>query len=192
METSTSLLERLRSSPEDADWSELVNLYTPLIRSWLRRYSSSEQDADDVVQEVLSVLIRKLPAFERERSGSFRAWLRTITRNCLRDSWRRKRIRPSAAGGSDFRLVLEQMADPQSPLSQQWDQQHDQHVLKTLLAQIRPTLTEETWQAFKLVSVDGKTPAQAAEELNVSVNSVYIAKSRVMTRIRTLGRGLLE
>lgn len=192
METSASLLQRLRSSPHDADWGQLVDLYTPLIRVWMRRYSSSQQDADDVLQEVLSVVIRKLPAFERQRTGSFRSWLRTITVNCLRDSWRANRFRPSAAGGSDFRQLLDQMEDPQSQLSQQWNQEHDQYVLRTLLDQVRPSLADDTWQAFKRVSVDGETAATVAQELGMTVNSVYIAKSRVMGKIRQLGEGLID
>lgn len=192
METSASLLERLRSSPEEADWGQLLDLYTPLIRVWMRRYSSSQQDADDVVQDVLSVVIRKLPAFERQRTGSFRNWLRSITVNCLRDSWRANKFRPSATGGSDFRQILDQMEDPQSQLSQVWNKEHDQHVLRTLLDQVRPSVTEETWQVFKRVGVDGETAADVAEALGITVNSVYIAKSRVMSRIRELGRGLID
>lgn len=192
MDTSASLLERLRSAPEEADWNQLVSLYTPLIRKWLRRYSSFHQDADDVLQEVLSVVVRKLPAFERQRTGSFRSWLRNISVNCLRESWRANRFRPTATGGSDFQAVLVEMADPQSQLSHVWNQEHDQHVLQSLLTQIRPSLTDETWLAFKHVAVDGEVPADVATKLGISVNSVYIAKSRVMSRIRELGDGLLE
>ena len=192
METSASLLERLRCSPQQGDWSQLVDLYTPLIRVWMRRHSSAQQNEDDVVQEVLSVVVRKVPAFERQRVGSFRNWLRSITVNCLRDAWRADRFRPSAVGGSDFQHVLDQMADPDSQLSQLWNQEHDQHVLQYLLQQVRPSLPEDTWQAFRRVAVEGHAPVQVAEDMGISVNSVYIAKSRVMSRIRELGRGLLD
>lgn len=192
METSASLLERLRTSPEQADWNLLVELYTPLIRGWLRRYSASNQDADDVVQEVLSVVVRKLPFFERERTGSFRSWLRTISVNCLRDSWKAKKFRPSAAGGSDFQNVLEQMADPASELAQRWNDEHDRHVLQSLLEQIRPKLKDEIWLAFKRLTIDGASAAEVAGELGTTTNAVYIAKSRVMSQLRELGRGLIE
>lgn len=192
MDTSASLLERLRSSPDDADWGQLVELYTPLIRVWMRRYSSSQQDADDVLQDVLAVVVRKLPAFERQRTGSFRSWLRSITVNCLRECWRANRFRPSAAGGSDFRQVLDQMEDPQSELSALWNQEHDQYVLRSLLDRVRPSLAEDTWQAFKRVSVDGEAAADVAKQLGMTVNSVYIAKSRVMSKIRELGEGLID
>lgn len=192
METSASLLQRLRTSPDESDWARLVDLYTPLIRGWMRRYSTSQQDADDVVQEVMAVVVRKLPQFERERTGSFRNWLRQITVNCLRDSWRAKKYRPSGTGGSDFQQVLDQLADPQSQLSQLWNEEHDQHVLQSLLDQIRPSLPNETWQAFRRVSVDGESAELVAKELNITVNKVYIAKSRVMARLREIGKGLID
>ncbi|MCA9062518.1 MAG: sigma-70 family RNA polymerase sigma factor [Planctomycetaceae bacterium] len=192
METSASLLERLCSSPDELDWKRLIEVYTPLVRSWIRRYSSSQRDADDVVQETLTVVIRKLPQFERQRTGSFRAWLRSITVNCLRDSWRASRFQARAPGGSDFHQVLEQMSDPESELSQLWDREHDDHVLRTLLDQIRPSLNEETWQAFYRITVLNESPTDVARELNITVNAVYIAKSRVMGRLRTEARGLIE
>ncbi|MCA9057003.1 MAG: sigma-70 family RNA polymerase sigma factor [Planctomycetaceae bacterium] len=192
METSASLLERLCSSPNDLDWQRLIDVYTPLIRSWIRRYSTSQRDAEDVVQEILTVLLRKLPQFERQRTGSFRAWLRSIAVNCLRDSWRNSRFQARAVGGSEFRLVLEQMSDANSELSQLWDREHDDHVLQTLLDQIRPTVTEDAWLAFHRVTVLNESPDVVAEDLGISVNAVYIAKSRVMSRLRAEARGLID
>src|SRR5437870_2279853 len=84
-ETSASLLDRLRRPKAgEADWRRLVDLYTPLIRGWLRRHADLPPgDADDVVQDVLAVVVRRLPDFEHnQRTGAFRAWLRTITVNC--------------------------------------------------------------------------------------------------------------
>src|SRR5690242_15110223 len=106
--TSASLLDRLRLQPDAESWQRLVDLYTPLIRGWLRRHAALDQDADDVVQEVLAVVVRKLPQFRRgERPGAFRRWLRSITVNCLRDFWRSQRTRPRATGDSDFLRVLD-------------------------------------------------------------------------------------
>lgn len=192
METSASLLDRLRHSGQPEDWQQLLDIYTPLIRNWLRRYSASEQDAEDVVQEVLAVVVRKLPLFERERIGSFRSWLRTISVNCLRDSWRRDRFRPNAAGGSDFRMVLEQWEDPGSELSQLWNEQHDQHVLQALLEQIRPNINDTTWQAFRRTAMDNEPATEVAADLGLTVNQVYIARSRTMARLREIGQGLIE
>jgi RNA polymerase sigma-70 factor (ECF subfamily) len=192
-ETSVSLLDRLRDKPDEAAWQRLVDIYTPLIRGWLRRYATLQQDADDVVQEVLAVVVRRLPEFHREpRTGAFRRWLRTITVNCLRDFWRSQRLRPAATGDSNVAQMLDQLADPESALSRQWDQEHDQHVTSRLLELIKPKFEPSTWQAFQRVALDGVSPDQAAAELGITTNAVFIAKSRVLARLRQEGAGLLD
>lgn len=194
-ETSASLLDTLRQSADPAAWQRLVDLYTPLVRTWLRRHASRmpDHDADDVVQEVLTVVFRRLPEFHRgERTGSFRRWLRSITVNCLRDFWRSGRRSPQATGDSEFLHVLDQLEDPESGLSQEWDREHDRHVTHRLLETIRPQFEVRTWQAFRRVALDGASPDDVAAELGVSVNAVFIAKSRVLSRLRQEAGDLLE
>ncbi|MCA9010440.1 MAG: sigma-70 family RNA polymerase sigma factor [Planctomycetaceae bacterium] len=192
METSVSLLERIRSCGDPDDWQQLTELYTPLIRIWIRRYSSSQQEVEDVTQDVLAVVVRRLPDFARSRPGSFRTWLRTITVNCLRDSWKKKRLRPVVAGGSSFQQVLEQLSDPHSELSRLWNDEHDQHVLQSLLTRIRPTIPDQMWQSFFRVAMAGEAVDDVAEDLGVTVNSIYIARSRVMARLRAMGQELID
>src|SRR5437868_2432250 len=141
-------------------------MYGPLIRGWLRRQGLPAQDTDDLVQEVLAVLVRRLPDFERRpQTGAFRRWLRTITVNCLRDFWRAARARPLAVGTGDFQEVLDQLADPNSGLSRQWEREHDQHVTQRLLEMIRPHFEPTTWRAFQRVALEGATPDAVAGEL---------------------------
>src|SRR3989442_1473457 len=93
-ETSTSLLEQLRTLPTPASWQRLVDLYTPLIRTWLDRYKIQEQDQDDLVQDVMTALITEMPKFQYDpQHGSFRGWLRTILVNRLRMFWRSRNSR---------------------------------------------------------------------------------------------------
>ncbi len=192
-DTSASLLDRLRDEPDQADWNRLVYVYSPLIRNWLRRYDVSFEDGNDVVQEVMTVVVRRLPEFEHNnRTGAFRNWLRTITVNCLRDFWRAQRIRPKAQGGSDFQMILAEMEDPTSNLSQVWNQEHDLHVTTHLLKQIQSEFNEKTWSAFRLVVQEGVAPKDAATQLGTTVNAVFIAKSRVLARLREEAQGLLE
>src|SRR5262245_464070 len=100
-ETSTSLLGRLRAKSDAKAWTQLVEAYTPLIQKWLRLQAVQANDSDDLVQEILAVVVRKLPDFEHNRrTGAFRCWLRRITVNCLRDFWRGQRLRPLATGKS--------------------------------------------------------------------------------------------
>lgn len=192
-ETSASLLDRLREQPDEKSWQRLVDLYTPLIRGWLRRHANLKHDTDDLVQEVFAVVVRKLPQFQREpRQGAFRCWLRHITVNCLRDSWRARRSRPVATGDSNFLQMLDQLEDPNSGLSQLWDQEHQLHITHRLLEFIKPEFKPTSWRAFQRVALEGAAPDQVAAELGISVNAVTIAKSRVLFRLRQEGKGLLD
>jgi RNA polymerase sigma-70 factor (ECF subfamily) len=187
--TSHSLLERARDSTDAASWRRLTDLYTPLIRRWARTYVAQAADADDVVQDVLAVLVRELPHFEHGNNpGAFRAWLRSITVNRLRVHWR---TRHPAAGGDAVSEQLLQLEDPSSSLSRTWDEEHDHHVLTTLLDAIRLEFQPATWRAFESTVRDGKPAAEAAAELGLSVNAVLIAKSRVLKRLREKSGGLV-
>lgn len=193
MSTSLSLLERLQADPKDAAWGNLVEIYTPLIQNWLRRHQVKEADSDDISQEVLAVVIRRLPEFEHNRrEGAFRNWLRTITVNCLRDFWRSRKHRPTATGDSDFQELLAQLEDPASGLTQIWNQDHDRHVTRKLLELLRPQFEPATWQAFQRFALDGLPAAEVARELKVTTNVIFIAKSRVLTRLRQEAAGLLD
>jgi RNA polymerase sigma-70 factor (ECF subfamily) len=175
-ETSLSLLDRLQQQRDEDAWQQLVALYSPYVRGWLRRHGLLGQDADDQVQEVLLVVVSKLPEFRRQpHVGAFRRWLRTITVNCLRNFWRARQARPSATGDSDFLKVLDSLEDPHSDLSQLWDREHDQHVTQQLLTLIKPEVEPAQWLAFQRVALERVAPAVAAAELNMSVNAVFIA-----------------
>jgi len=120
-ETSLSLLERIRRAPDESAWRRLVDLYAPLIRHWLRQAALQQADRDDLEQEVLAVMVRKLPEFQRERTGSFRAWLRVVCLNAVRAYFRSRR--PAAADSQE----LSQLEDPNGALTKLWDAEHDRH-----------------------------------------------------------------
>jgi RNA polymerase sigma-70 factor (ECF subfamily) len=190
--TSATLLERLRDRTDAEAWRRLFDLYTPLLAGWLRRYSLQPTDVDDLVQEVLAAVAREAPHFRHSgRPGAFRHWLRTILANRLREFWRARRSRPAVAGGSDFADMLEQLEDPGSGISGRWDREHDEHVARRLLGMIEPLFAPPTWQAFRRVVLEGERPDGVAAELGLSVNAVFIAKSRVLRRLRQEARGLL-
>lgn len=184
--TSLSLLDRLRD-PADADaWNRLDRLYTGLLRAWFARAGVQPADRDDLTQSALAIVLRRLPGFEHSgRAGAFRAWLRAIATNLLREHWR---ARPTARAES----VLSELADPASGLSRAWDAEHEQHVLRGLMDLARPGFTDPTWRAFCRVSLDGVPARQAADELGLTVNAVLVAKSRVLARLRELAAGLID
>lgn len=147
---------------------------------------------DDLTQDVLAVVVRELPQFEHnQRTGAFRRWLRTILVNRLRGFWRARQSRPTVVG-SDLGPVLEQLEDPASGLSQLWDREHDRHVMGRLLELIEPQVTPATWQAFRRVVLEGKNEEAVAAELGLTVNAVFIAKSRVLARLRHEAKELID
>ncbi len=191
-DTSVSFLNTLQADGSSRSWHEFVELYTPLIRIWLGTQNVRDQERDDVTQEVISVVLKRLPEFRRQRTGSFRNWLKTITIFCWKNYRRKNLQRMAAVGGTDFGQAMNELADPDSQMSRQWDQQHDQYVLQRLLDKIRPAVRESTWAAFQAVTMDGKTPEQAATELGMSTNAVYVAKSRVLAQLRQYSEGLVD
>jgi RNA polymerase sigma factor (sigma-70 family) len=192
VETSTSLLDRLSQRPDEAAWRRLDLLYRPLILSWLKRDPGLHGDADDLAQEIMSVVCRELPGFTRQHTGSFRKWLRTIAANRIKGYHRARQSRPLALGMEADEGPLAQLADDHSELAQLWDKEHNEHVVRRLLELMADEFSETHARAFRRVVLDGIKPARAAEELGVSVNVVLLAKSRILQRLRQVAEGMLE
>ncbi len=171
----------------------MLNIYQPLIRKWLGRFGAPPNELPDLSQSILTVIIKKLPEFQHQgREGSFRSWIKSITRNCLLEFWRAKKIHPVATGKTSFQEEINQLADDTSDLSAKWNREYDQQVLATLLNQIQNEFKPSTWNAFQLVAIEGISAKAAAEQLSVTVNSIFIAKSRVMARLRAIGKHMID
>lgn len=193
MSTSVSLLDRLKRQPTPADWQRLHELYLPLIRHWLGTLADLRDEADDLAQEVLVVLFRALPGFERQREGSFRAWLKGIVVNRVRSEWSDRKRRPKVGLHLDVtEAALDQLADPHSELSHRWDRDHDKFVFDKLLRAVQPDFSETTWEAFTRFAVQGQPAARVADELNLTENAVLLAKQRVLKRLREEAAGLID
>jgi RNA polymerase sigma-70 factor, ECF subfamily len=194
-DTSTSLLDRIRLHDDGPSWKRLVDLYTPLIQGWLRRYGSAVQahDLDDLVQEVLAQVVRGLPEFQHNRRpGAFRCWLRMIAVHRLLAFRRAQKSRPVASGDSVIDGQLAQLEDPESALSSLWDHEHDRHVLRRLRELIQPEFNPTTWQAFTRTALKGERAADVAADLGITLNAVLLAKSRVLRRLRQESQGLID
>jgi RNA polymerase sigma-70 factor (ECF subfamily) len=192
METSVSLLERLTGAPTDDDWRRMDDLYRPLLRAWMARAGVPASEVDDLVQDVLLVVFRKIGGFERVRKGAFRAWLRTILAHRVRDYFRRQKYRPTATGDSDFLRRLDELESPDSGLSQLWDREHDEHVAAALIQRVQGDFTPVTWEAFRRHVMEGEPALEVAKALDLTLNSVLLAKSRVLKRVRQELAGLVD
>ncbi len=182
---SGSLLLKLRQQDSQA-WQRLVALVGPLVYSWCRRAGLQAEDAADVGQEVFRAVAAHIGDFRRERpSDSFRGWLWTITRNKIRDFWRRREGRPEAAGGTAAQQALLQVPlEESASLSDSSPHEGTTGLLQRALQLIQEEFAERTWQAFWRVTIEERAPAEVAAELGMSVGAVYIAKSRVLGRLR--------
>ena len=191
-ETRQSLLLRARTGQEEA-WKDLTDIYRPLIIGWLNRQGVPAVDLEDLSQDVLLSVVKHLPSFEHSgHRGAFRSWLRTIVCSRTTDYWRAIGAKTQARGGSGATAALQQIADPDSDLNRQWDQEHDRYVLGCLLDAVEEEFEPATLTAFRRLALDGAGGAEVAEELGMSVAAVYGAKSRVLHRIRQEAEGLID
>ena len=185
--TSVSFLGRLQDRNDADNWMRLHEIYAPLLRRWLASYEIQGPDEDDLVQAVMMTVASEIGEFQHNgRTGAFRSWLKNIMLNRIRAFWQQRKRSPNV----DARLS--QFADPHSELARQWDAEHDQHVLQELLRLVRPQFQPQTWLAFQRTALEGAPPAKTAQELGITTNAVFIAKSRVMRRLREEADGLVE
>jgi RNA polymerase sigma-70 factor (ECF subfamily) len=182
--TSLSLLERARSNDPDA-WRRLVRLFAPLVSYWCRRAGLDEHDAADVAQEVFRSVAASLPRFRRDHPGdSFRGWLWGVTRNRLRDHYRKVAGRVAAAGGSEARARLDAVPDLEPPADDPSSAAGPGGLVRSALELIRGEYEDRSWQAFWRVAVEGQFPATVAADLGLSVFAVYQIRYRLTRRLR--------
>jgi RNA polymerase sigma-70 factor (ECF subfamily) len=183
--TSMSLLQRLRRPGEERAWERFVHLYTPLLFFWCRRTGLAMEDSRDLVQEVLAHLVRKLPEFEYQPDKSFRGWLRTLTINKWRERGRKKGISVAVMDAG----LSQVPGDQPDPFEEVEYRRHlVQHAVKIMQSEFEP----RTWQACWETVVEGRGAPEVAQELGVSLEVVYAAKSRVLKRLREELAGLLD
>lgn len=192
-ETPLSLLQRLRANADEDSWKRLLDLYTPLLQRWLRQAGVDGSDADDLIQEVFVALLREMPAFQHnQQRGAFRCWLRNILVNRMRGYWSARRAAVPIGGSAEASAALSCLEDPASDLNQLWEREHDAFLAQRILQLIENDFLPSTWQAFRRVVLDSAKPAEVAAELNLSINAVMLAKSRVLRRARQEIAGLID
>jgi RNA polymerase sigma-70 factor (ECF subfamily) len=180
--TSLSLLQRVRVRDAPA-WRRLVALYRPLVCHWCQRGGVRPADVDDVAQEVFLAVANGLGQFDHRGAGSFRAWLRGVTRHKLLDFHARQGRQPAAAaGGTDAFQALQAVADPEPGSTD--DLMETSGLYRRALDLIRGEFEERTWQAFWRAGVEDEDTAAVAAALGMTPVAVRIAKSRVLARLR--------
>lgn len=194
-DTRASLLVRLPDAADVKAWDEFVAVYGPLVYRLARRHGLQPADADDLVQEVLTAISKSIESWlanPLEKRGPFRAWLFRIARNVAINFLTRRKHRPLGAGGSDVAYLLQQHVDPNDGEVDEFDLEYRREVFRWAADQIRGSVTEKNWQAFWRTTIDDQPIGAVANELGMSVGNAYIARSRIMARLRELVRRFEE
>ncbi|HEV3263502.1 MAG TPA: sigma-70 family RNA polymerase sigma factor [Gemmataceae bacterium] len=182
--TRVTLLGRLVKDPTNqAAWSEFVDRYGPKIQAWCQEWHLQQADAQDVTQDVLVKLAEKLRDFRYDPSGSFRAWLKTVTHHAWQD-FRDSRER-AGLGSGDSRVweILQAVAAPDD-LVQRLEKEFDREILEEAMVRVRLRVAPQTWEAFRLLALENLPGTQVAAQLHMKVATVFVARSKVQKMIR--------
>jgi RNA polymerase sigma-70 factor (ECF subfamily) len=183
--TRASLLSRLADRQDHEAWVEFVSLYEPMVYRLLRRHGLQDADAREVVQDLFLAVSRSIDRWIPDRQrGSFRGWLRRVTRNLMINWLKARGRRVVAVGGSNLQEMLEQVPAACGPESAEFDRELRRAVFRRAAEQVRSEVQPATWQAFWETAVVGASPADAAQKLGMQPGAVRVAKCRVLVRLR--------
>jgi len=188
--TRPSLLVRIKDFADQEAWERFVELYAPLVYGYARKRGLQEADASDLTQEVLRAVAAAAERLEYDpRRGSFRGWLYTVTCNKFRDFAEHRQRLCQGSGDTAVQAVLN---DQPVPEESQWEEEYQQQLFALAADRVRGEFEVTTWRAFWQVAVEGRSAKETAAALGTSVGAVYIAKSRVLARLREVVQELIE
>lgn len=190
--TRVSLLARLRDPRDGQAWGQFVDLYAPLVFGWLRGRGLQDADAADLTQEVLRAVASSLPAAGYDPAkGAFRGWLYAVTRNKLNTFLARQQRSVRGSGDSEVQQLLEGVEAPDDS-EERWQREYESRLIAWAGERVRGEFAEKTWRAFWLTAIEGRSGEEVAKEVGLSVGAVYVARCRVLARLRVVVREALD
>lgn len=191
--TRASLLVCIRDGHDADAWRQFVALYAPVVYGFARKRGLQDADAADLMQEVLRSVAGAAGRLDYDPDrGSFRGWLYTVTRNKIYNFLSAHRQVVRGSGDSDAQQRLEEQAAPEEDVSALWDREYERRLSALAMERVRGEFQEATWRAFWLTAVDGRAAREAGDALGMSPGAVYVAKSRVLARLKEEIRLLQE
>jgi RNA polymerase sigma-70 factor (ECF subfamily) len=191
--TRLSLLVRLCDARDDGAWSQFVEIYAPLVYGFARKHDLQDADAADLTQDVLQAVSGGIRRLDYDpRRGSFRGWLFTVVRNKLRNFLAARKRPGRGTGDTDAQHRLQELPAPEEDQTAWWDQEYERRVFAWAAEQVRGAFQDSTWRAFWQTAVEGQTGPVVAKTLGMSVAAVYLAKGRVMARLKEIIRETLD
>jgi RNA polymerase sigma-70 factor (ECF subfamily) len=192
--TSWTLLQALRQAEKDEEaWRVFYQRYHPLIRHWCGRFHLQAADVEDVSQQVLQRVFTRISTFDPQRGDRFRAWLKTVVENAVKDLLRSAGRRPGDWGSGDSRgtELLQSIADPATvDLLVQELSSSLQRDLAEILGRLEKEVAPDTLRCFHLVVLDGQPISDVAALLGKSYAAVCMAVQRVKKKLRAEGARL--
>lgn len=194
--TRKSLLLRLSDRKDGEAWGIFHAIYRPVLDRLLSQWGLQEADRQEVIQEVFTAVAASIRGYRTQsHAGAFRGWLATITRNKVVDLLRDQKKFPQTLGGSDFLQWLATCPEPNAQFGSElsrWDIEQRRSLFHWAALQVQRNVQPRTWQAFYLTAVRGKDVSQVAEEMEASPGWVYVARSRVLARLKDIIQNLGE
>jgi len=182
--TRVSLLVRLRDGSNQVAWREFMQIYGPVVYGFARSRGLQDADAADLMQDVMRSVIGAMGRFDYDRNqGTFRGWLFTVTRNKIFNFLSARRIRPQGSGDSATNRMLQAEPEPNDG-SDDWEVEYQRRLAALAMERVKSEFQEKTWRAFWLTAVEGAPAADAARQVGISSGAVYVAKSRVLARLK--------
>jgi RNA polymerase sigma factor (sigma-70 family) len=177
--TSPTLLGRLRHCPTDQSaWNAFVDRYGPKIYAWCQHWQLQQADAEDVTQTVLLKLAHKMATFTYDPSKSFRAWLKTVTRNAWSDFLAARNLGTLGTGDSKMLQTLASV-EARDDLAARLEQEFDNELLDMAVIRVQLRVTPEKWEVFRLLALEGLSGAEVAGRVNMKVATVFVVRSKV-------------
>jgi RNA polymerase sigma factor (sigma-70 family) len=191
--TRPSLVLRLRDPQDTAAWSEFVEIYEPLIYRLAKNKGLQDADAQDLCQDVLRAVASAIERWDpNPAKGRFRGWLFRITRNLLVNFLVDRRRQIVGSGSSSIFELLEAQPASDVEAEAEFEVEFRRRAFRWAADQVKKDFAETTWQAFWKTGVENKPIAAVAEELGLSVGAIYIARTRVLAKLRERVSSLAE
>ncbi len=191
--TRPSLVLRLRDLEDQAAWAEFVEIYEPLLYQLARRKGLQDADARDLCQDVFRAVASAIERWDPDPArGRFRAWLFRIARNLMVSFLARQGRQARGSGRTSVQELLEGVPVEDAAAQAEFDAEFRHRAFRWAAQRVRQEFTESTWQAFWKTGVEARAVAEVAAELGLSPGAVYIARSRVLARLRERVQQLSE
>lgn len=184
-DTRASLILRIADARDVQAWDDFTSLYQPVVYRLARQHGFQHADAEELVQEAMLAIARAVERWVPDPGrGRFRDWLRRIARNLMINFLTRRKHQVWGTGDSDMQILLDVPCDGDSEASQLFEIEYRRQAFRHAATRVQSSVTESTWQSFWMSTVEGRPPDEVARRLAVSVGSVYVARCRVMARLR--------